>query len=84
MKQIQHTDGSVEYTESDELIPIPAEPAIPAALREQAYRAEADQHLAAYTGYMLEGRTTEAGEQKASYLAKKTQIRERYPNIENN
>lgn len=44
-----------------------------------AYRAEADQYLMAYEGYIAEGKIAEADEQKALYLAKKTEIRERFP-----
>lgn len=51
----------------------------PEQLREMAYRAEADQYLMAYEGYIAEGKITEADEQKALYLAKKAEIRERYP-----
>lgn len=49
----------------------------PAAAR--LYRAEADQYLMAYEGYIAEGKIAEADEQKALYLAKKAEIRERYP-----
>ena len=48
-------------------------------LREQAYRAEADQYLIAYNGYLLEGKSTDAEEQRLLYLAKKAEIRERFP-----
>lgn len=51
----------------------------PEQLREMAYRAEADQYLIAYEGYLAEGKALEADEQKALYLAKKAEIRERYP-----
>ena len=44
-----------------------------------AYRAEADQYLMAYEGYLAEGKILEADEQKALYLAKKAEIRERFP-----
>ena len=45
-----------------------------------AYRAEADQYLMAYEGYLAEGKILEADEQKARYLAKKAEIRKRFPN----
>lgn len=51
----------------------------PEQLREMAYRAEADQYLMAYEGYIAEGKITEADEQKALYLAKKAEIRGRFP-----
>ena len=51
----------------------------PEQLREMAYRAEADQYLMAYEGYIAEGNIAQADEQKALYLAKKAQIRERFP-----
>lgn len=51
----------------------------PEQLREAAYRAEADQYLMAYEGYLAEGKILEADEQKALYLAKKAEIRERFP-----
>lgn len=51
----------------------------PKQLREMAYRAEADQYLMAYEGYIAEGKIAEADEQKALYLAKKAEIRERFP-----
>lgn len=76
------------YTENEEHIYVsylPAEPAPapdPAILREQAYRAEADQYLIAYNGYLLEGKTAQAEEQKDLYLECKSAIREQYPNIE--
>ena len=62
------------YTEEDDRIrvgweeyaPEPELMANPEQLREAAYRAEADQYLMAY-------------EQKALYLAKKAEIRERFP-----
>ena len=44
-----------------------------------AYRAEADQYLMAYEGYLAEGKILEADEQKTIYLAKKAEIRERFP-----
>lgn len=64
---------------------VPAEPEVapnPANLREAAYRAEADQYLIAYEGYLVEGKTSEAEEQKTLYLAAKAKIRAEYPNIE--
>lgn len=73
------------YTEEEDCIRVSyveAEPEPgpdPEQLREQAYRAEADQYLMAYEGYLAEGRIPEAEEQKALYLAKKAEIRERYP-----
>lgn len=51
----------------------------PKQLREMSYRAEADQYLMAYEGYIAEGKIAEADEQKALYLAKKAEIRERFP-----
>lgn len=51
----------------------------PATLREAAYRAEADQYLIAYEGYLVEGKTSEAEEQKTLYLAAKARIRGEYP-----
>lgn len=62
---------------------VPAEPEAapdPATLREAAYRAEADQYLIAYEGYLLEGKTSEAEEQKTLYLAAKARIRADFPN----
>ena len=38
-----------------------------------------DQYLMAYEGYLAEGKILEADEQKALYLAKKAEIRERFP-----
>lgn len=49
-----------------------------AMLREQAYRAETDQYLNAYQGYLLEGKTAEAESQKILYLECKERIRARY------
>ena len=37
------------------------------------------QYLMAYEGYLAEGKILEADEQKALYLAKKAEIRERFP-----
>ena len=65
--------GWEEYILEPEPIPDPEQ------LREEAYRAEADQYLMAYEGYMAEGKILEADEQKALYLAKKAEIRERFP-----
>lgn len=62
-----------EYTPEPEPMPNPEQ------LREEAYRAEADQYLLAYEGYLVEGKTQEAEEQKALYLAAKAEIRARYP-----
>lgn len=62
-----------EYTPDPEPTPDPEQ------LREEAYRAEADQYLLAYEGYLVEGRTQEAEQQKTLYLAAKAKIRERYP-----
>lgn len=64
----------VSYVEGD-----PEPQADPEQLREMAYRAEADQYLMAYEGYIAEGKILEADEQKALYLAKKAEIRERFP-----
>lgn len=67
-------DGWVEY------VPQVAEP-IELSIEEQrrqAYQAEADQYLIAYQGYLLEGNIEKAEEQKALYLSKKQEIRERY------
>ena len=66
--------GWEEYAPEPEATPTPEQ------LREEAYRAEADQYLMAYEGYLAEGRMLEADEQKALYLAKKAEIRKRYPN----
>lgn len=80
MKHIQHPDGTVELLPNDPAESLPAiEPSDPAALREQAYRAQADQYLTAYMGYLTEGRTAEAEAQKALYLEAKAQIRGEYP-----
>lgn len=65
--------GWEEYTSVPEPQPDPEQ------LREMAYRAEADQYLMAYEGYLAEGKILEADEQKALYLAKKAEIRERFP-----
>ena len=65
--------GWEEYTPVSEPQPDPEQ------LREMAYRAEADQYLMAYEGYLAEGKILEADEQKALYLAKKAEIRERFP-----
>lgn len=65
--------GWEEYTSVPEPQPDPEQ------LREAAYRAEADQYLMAYEGYLAEGKILEADEQKALYLAKKAEIRERFP-----
>lgn len=80
MQQIQHPDGSVTF-EADGAVPdiISRTISEPADLREAAYRAEADQYLAAYIGYTLERRSEEAQKQKDLYLARKTQIRTMYP-----
>ena len=69
------------YTEEDDRIRVGWEElmANPEQLREAAYRAEADQYLMAYEGYLAEGKILEADEQKALYLAKKAEIRERFP-----
>ena len=75
------------YTEEDDRIrvgweeyaPEPELMANPEQLREAAYRAEADQYLMAYEGYLAEGKILEADEQKALYLAMKAEIRERFP-----
>jgi hypothetical protein len=67
-------DGWVEY------IPQVAEP-IEVSIEEQrreAYKAEADQYLIAYQGYLLEGNIEKAEEQKALYLVKKEEIRKRF------
>lgn len=67
-------DGWKEY------IPQVAEP-IEISIEEQrrgAYQTEADQYLIAYQGYLLEGDVVKAEEQKALYLSKKQEIRERY------
>lgn len=67
-------DGWVEY------VPQVAQP-IEVSSEEQrrmAYEAECDQYLIAYQGYLLEGNTEKAEEQKALYLTKKQEIRERY------
>ena len=61
--------GWEEYTSVPEPQPDPEQ------LREMAYRAEADQYLMAYEGYLAEGKILEADEQKALYLAKKAEIR---------
>ena len=66
--------GWEEYTPEPEPTPNPEQ------LREAAYRAEADQYLMAYEGYLAEGKILEADEQKARYLAKKAEIRKRFPN----
>lgn len=63
----------------EEYTPVPEPKPDPEQLREMAYRAEADQYLMAYEGYLVEGKILEADEQKALYLAKKAEIRERYP-----
>lgn len=63
----------------EEYAPEPEATPTPEQLREEAYRAEADQYLMAYEGYLAEGRMLEADEQKALYLAKKAEIRERFP-----
>lgn len=49
------------------------------SLRQLAYTQQADQYLIAYIGYTIEGNTEKAEEQKALYIAKKTEIRELYP-----
>ena len=64
----------VSYVEAE-----PEPQSDPKQLREMAYRAEADQYLMAYEGYVAEGKIAEADEQKALYLAKKAEIRERFP-----
>ena len=67
-------DGWVEYIpQVIEPIEIPIE-----EQRRQTYQAEADQYLIAYQGYLLEGNIEKAEEQKALYLSKKQEIRERY------
>ena len=73
------------YTEEDDCIRVSyveAEPEPqpdPEQLREMAYRAEADQYLMAYEGYIAEGKISESDEQKALDLSKKAEIRERFP-----
>lgn len=73
-----YTDESdcirVSYVEAE-----PEPQSDPKQLREMVYRAEADQYLMAYEGYIAEGKIVEADEQKALYLAKKAEIRERFP-----
>lgn len=69
----------VSYVEGD-----PEPQPDPEQLREMAYRAEADQYLMAYEGYIAEGKIAEADEQKTLYLAKKAEIRERFPNTQSN
>lgn len=65
-------DGWVEYIpQVAEPIEIPIE-----EQRRQAYQAEADQYLIAYQGYLLEGNTEKAEEQKQLYLLKKNEIRD--------
>ena len=64
------------YTEEDDRIRVGWEEYAPEPM---AYRAEADQYLMAYEGYLAEGKILEADEQKALYLAKKAEIRERFP-----
>lgn len=59
--------------------PEPVPTASPEELREMAYKAEADQYLIAYQGYLAEGDSNKAEEQRALYLAKKTEIRAKYP-----
>lgn len=69
-------DGWKEYIpQVAEPIEIPIE-----EQRRQAYQAEADQYLIAYQGYLLEGNAEKAEEQKALYLSKKQEIRERFAN----
>lgn len=87
--------GQIDVEESKNMIPVYTEEADcirvsyvegdpepqpdPEQLRQMAYRAEADQYLMAYEGYIAEGKIAEADEQKALYLAKKAEIRERFP-----
>lgn len=67
-------DGWKEYTpQVAQPIEIPIE-----EQRRQAYQQECDQYLIAYQGYLLEGNAEKAEEQKALYLSKKQEIRERY------
>ena len=66
-------DDFVEFDNKQEYTPAPEQ------LREMAYRAEADQYLMAYEGYIAEGKIAEADEQKTLYMAKKAEIRERFP-----
>lgn len=67
-------DGWVEYVPPTyEPTPIDVE-----EQRREAYKAEADQYLIAYQGYLLEGNIEKAEEQKQLYLAKKEEIRKRY------
>jgi hypothetical protein len=69
-------DGWIEYVPPTyEPTPIDVE-----EQRRQAYQAECDQYLIAYQGYLLEGNVEKAEEQKALYLAKKEEIRERFAN----
>ena len=67
-------DGWVEYIQQvAEPIKISIE-----EQRRQAYQAECDQYLIAYQGYLLESNIEKAEEQKALYLARKEEIRERF------
>ena len=67
-------DGWKEYIpQVAEPIEIPIE-----EQRRQAYQSEVDQYLIAYQGYLLEGNTEKAEEQKALYLEKKEEIRNRF------
>lgn len=64
-------DGWVEYVpQVAEPIEIPIE-----EQRREAYKAEADQYLIAYHGYLIEGEIEKAEEQKQLYLLKKNEIR---------
>ena len=64
------SDGWVEY-EPSSIIELSSE-----EQRRVAYQTECDQYLIAYQGYLLEGNTEKAEEQKQLYLAKKNKIRQ--------
>lgn len=63
----------VSYIEGSQEVSITAE-----LWRKAAYEVEADGYLLAYYGYLAEGKTEQAEEQKALYLEAKARIRERY------
>lgn len=60
----------------------PAEEVSAEQRRKAAYEAEADGYLLAYYGYMAEGKTEQAEEQKALYIETKKRIRAKYPDNE--
>lgn len=84
---IRTDEGLVCNPRPDKLIPLgykevifdeQPEPSDPPKHYREVYTEE-DDRILAYEGYLAEGKILEADEQKALYLAKKAEIRERFP-----